>query len=292
VRLPSVLALVFFAHAASLTGCYNTGPELQAIQDTGLTGVLSEEAFKALHELKKEDAPAPLGEGIELESGAVAYLSLPEGDGPHPGIIVIHEWWGLNTNIKHWSDRLAADGYAAIAVDLYDGVVATTSEEAMKTMRSVKEDEALKHLNAAHKVLTEDKRIMAPKTGAIGWCFGGGWSLQSALNMKELDAAVIYYGRLINDPKKLRAIEAKICGVFGNLDKGIPPEVVEQFRDALTEAERSVEIHQYDANHAFANPSSARYDHESAGDAWEKVRAFLKANLKGKSKEEAGRAGG
>jgi carboxymethylenebutenolidase len=247
----------------------------------GLTGVLDEDAFKALHELKADAAPAPKGEEIEL-AGAKAYLSLPEdAAGPLPAVIVIHEWWGLNQHIKYWADRLAADGYAALAVDLYAGEVAETPEDAMKLMKGVDEARGLEIIKAAHAHLASDERIKASKRGVIGWCFGGGWSLQTAINVTELDAAIIYYGRLVEDEKQLSTIEAPLMGVFGNQDQGIPVEAVDGFEAAVKKAGKDIEVHRYDANHAFANPSSARYDHESATQAWEKTQAFFAEHLKG-----------
>ncbi|MFG0317409.1 MAG: dienelactone hydrolase family protein [Planctomycetota bacterium JB042] len=249
-------------------------------QDTGLTGVLSEDAFKALHELSEADVPASKGVELELADGTPAYLSLPEdAEGPLSGVIVLHEWWGLNRHIRHWTDRLAADGHAALAIDLYRGEVAETRDDAMELMRGVDEDAALKSLKTAHAFLVEDERVKATRTATVGWCFGGGWSLKAARTIEELDAAVIYYGRLTTDPEELRPIRAELLGVFGNQDRGIPPETVDAFEAALKEADVEARILRYDANHAFANPSSARYDEESAAAAWKEVRAFLKQAL-------------
>lgn len=247
----------------------------------GLTGVLNEADFAALHELRAEDAPPPKGQMIEL-AGGKAYLSLPpDASAPLPAVLVIHEWWGLNQHIKYWADRLAADGYAALAVDLYDGKVAETPEDAMKLMKGVDEARAKEIIAAANALLTGDERIKAQKHGSIGWCFGGGWSLQTAIATPELDAAVIYYGRLVDDPEQLSSINAPMMGVFGNLDTGIPPESVDAFEKAMGEAGKPIEVHRYEANHAFANPSSGRYDRDAAGEAWEKTRAFLSKHLKG-----------
>lgn len=247
---------------------------------TGLTGAVSEDEFKKLHELTGEAAPPAKGETIEL-AGSKAYLSLPEGDGPFPGVIVIHEWWGLNDNIRHWSDRLAASGYAALAVDLYGGRVATTPDDAMAYMKSVDEAAGAKVVAAAHAFLADDPRVKAPKRGVIGWCFGGAWSLKSAIALPDLDAAVIYYGRLETDPQKLAPIRAPILGIFGTRDKGIPPSSVKAFDEALKQAGKQAKLHSFDANHAFANPSSARYDHENAAKAWAETSTFLAEHLKG-----------
>lgn len=245
-----------------------------------MVGTLSEEAFKALHELKGDKAPAPRGEKISIAGGS-AYLSLPPGKkAPMPGVVVIHEWWGLNEHIQHWADRLAEDGYAAVAVDLYGGKVATTPDEAMATMKTVDEKKAIATLVAAHDFLEKDERVKAPRTGSIGWCFGGGFSLKLAMNEPDLDAAVLYYGMLVTDPAALSPIKAEVLGIFGNKDKAIGPEKVNEFEKALGKAGVKSTILRYDADHAFANPSqAARYDEKSAADAWAKVRQFLRAKL-------------
>lgn len=251
--------------------------------DPSLTGILDEAGFKALHQLSGDAAPAPKGETIAL-AGSEAYLSLPENAEPGvplPAVVVVHEWWGLNDHIRHWTDRLAEDGYAAIAVDLYGGQVATTPEEAMSLMKAVDKSVAAALLSAAHDHLQQDPRIHAEKQGVIGWCFGGGWSLRHAIATADLDAAVIYYGHPEMDAEQLARIEAPLLAVYANQDESIPPEVVDAFAKAIEDAGKSMELHRYDANHAFANPSSARYDEASATDAWAKVRTFLNANLRG-----------
>lgn len=261
------------ASAGSAPGPSEPGP------GGGYTGLLSEEAFKAIHELKAERAPAPRGQDIQIEGGR-AYLSLPPGaKPPMPGVVVIHEWWGLNEHIRHWTDRLAEDGYAAVAVDLYGGKVATTPDEAMAAMKAVDSGAALKALRAAHRFLETDPRVAAPRTASIGWCFGGAWSLQLAIHEPALDAAVVYYGRLVTDPAELKAIQAPLLGVFGNRDEGIPPKVVDEFDRALHEAGVPHSILRYDADHAFANPSGKRYDGKAAEDAWKHVRSFLATHL-------------
>lgn len=246
----------------------------------GLTGLVDEETFKALHELTDAEAPPLFGETVEL-AGTEAYLSLPEGaSAPLPAVIVIHEWWGLNDHIRHWTDRLAADGYAALAIDLYGGQVATDSEGAMALMKGVDEAEALALLGAAHAFLADDPRIAAANQGVIGWCFGGGWALQDAIAHAQVDAAVIYYGRLVTDPARLASIDAPLLGVFANQDQSIPPEAVDEFAAALESAGKSIELHRYDAVHAFANPSNAKYDQAAAADAWSHVREFFAEHLR------------
>lgn len=247
---------------------------------TGWTGSVSEEQFKALHELKTDAAPALHGQMVDL-AGGKAYLSLPSNaKAPLPAVIVIHEWWGLNDHIKHWADRLAADGYAALAVDIYEGKTATTPDEAMKSMQAVDQKRATEIMLAANDFLAKDPRVLAKKRGSIGWCFGGGQSLQLALAAPDLSACVMYYGRPVNDPAALKALKAPLLGVFGNLDQAFPPALIDEFDKALTTAGVKHEILRYDAVHAFANPSNPKYDQKSAADAWTHVQAFFAANLK------------
>jgi carboxymethylenebutenolidase len=248
---------------------------------SGLTGILDEEAFKALHQLTGESAPELHGEDITL-AGTKAYLSIPKDvSAPMPAVIVIHEWWGLNDHVKHWTDRLAEDGYVAIAVDLYGGQVATDPDAAMTLMKAVDENTAHAILSAAKGYLAGDPRFAVEKQAVIGWCFGGAWSLREAIADPDLDAAVIYYGHPITDAAALAKINAPMLGVFANQDESIPPAAVDEFVKAVETAGKSIEIHRYDAVHAFANPSNPKYDQKSAADAWNHVRAFLAKHLKG-----------
>lgn len=237
-------------------------------------GPLTEEQFKALHEVPGEAPAGRRGQRIDL-AGGTAYLSLPEGTGPFPGIVVIHEFWGLNGHIEIWADRLASAGWAALAVDLYNGTVATDRDTAVATMKKVDPAQALATLKAGVDFLGSDPRIAATTRAVIGWCFGGKWSLQAAMAFPELQGAIIYYGQLETDPAKLSTIKAQLLGIFGNQDQGIPPEEVNKFDAALTQAKVPHEIFRYDAPHAFANPSNPKYDVKASEDAWGKVLAFL-----------------
>lgn len=197
-----------------------------------------------------------------------------------PGIIVIHEWWGLNDNIRMMTDKLAGEGYTALAVDLYNGKVAESPDNAGKYAGSVQEDEAVDNLTQAYNYLTEEQG--AANIGTIGWCFGGGWSLQTALaHPEKIDATVIYYGRLVTDAEQLEKLQMPILGIFGAEDEGIPPSTVKEFEAALNEVGVTNSIHIYEgANHAFANPSGTRYVEDAAEDAWGKTLTFFEENLK------------
>jgi carboxymethylenebutenolidase len=205
------------------------------------------------------------------------FLARPEGDEPVPGILVIHEWWGLNDNIRSMARQLAGQGYAALAVDLYNNQVAETPEQARALMQaSMDQDAQLEdNVRQAHAYLADE--LGAPRVGVIGWCFGGGWSLRTALLLGDgIDAAVIYYGRLVTDPAELEALSAPLLGLFGADDQGIPVESVRAFEAALEGLGKPAEIHVYEgANHAFANPSGTRYNAAAAADAWTKTLAFF-----------------
>src|SRR5262245_21310912 len=193
---------------------------------TPAQGELSEKEFKALHELKQEAAPKPTGTMVEV-GGAKHYLALPKDKkAPLPAVIVIHEWYGLNDHIKHWADRLAGEGYAALAVDLYRGTVAKTNDEALKTMNAVDGAQAKTTLHDAFAFVASDGRIEAEKRGCIGWCFGGKWSLQLAINEPDLDACVFYYGHPAEEAE-MGKVKAPVLAVFGTKDRSISKEKVD-----------------------------------------------------------------
>ncbi|MDH5658438.1 MAG: dienelactone hydrolase family protein [Nitrosopumilus sp.] len=129
------------------------------------------------------------------------YLSKPVIDGNYPGIVMIHEWWGLNDNIKEMADKLASHGYVVLAVDLYDGKVATTSEQARQLISTYDSKRGVQNMNSATTFLIENYSI--EDIGSIGWCFGGGQSLNLALSNEDMDATVIYYGQLVTDEQEL-----------------------------------------------------------------------------------------
>lgn len=209
------------------------------------------------------------------------FLAQPQQiEGDVPGILVIHEWWGLNDNIRNMARRLAGEGYMALAVDLYGGESAETPEAARELMQGTTErtDELEENLRQAQDFLL---RQGAVRTGVIGWCFGGGWSLRTGLLIPDqIQAVVIYYGRLVTDPDELAALQAPVLGIFGELDQGIPVESVQEFEAALEELGKDNAIAIFPgADHAFANPSGGRYQPEAAEKAWDLTRDFLRRNL-------------
>jgi carboxymethylenebutenolidase len=220
----------------------------------------------------------------QTDSGAIeGYLATPQNaDEDLPGIIVIHEWWGLNDNVRMMTERLAGLGYTALAVDLYNGKVAESPNGARQYMQIAQSNPqgALDNLNQAYSYLTDQQNV--EEMGVIGWCFGGGWSLQTALAMPDkIDATVIFYGQLVTDMDRLRTLDMPIIGFFGGQDRGIPPKKVNEFESNLETVGRDAKIFIYDdAGHAFANPSGQRYNKEAAQDAWQKTKMFLQEHLK------------
>ena len=211
------------------------------------------------------------------------FLARPaSAKGPLPAILVIHEWWGLNDNIRDMARRLAGEGYVALAVDLYGGATAATPDQAMKLMQGVMKDPApaKANLRQAYDYLTAHEH--APRVGVIGWCFGGGWSLETALMLPDkIGATVIYYGHLTTDRAALARLQMPLIGFFGAQDQSIPVASVREFEAAMKSLGKPIEVHVYDgAGHAFANPSGTNYRPKAASDAWTRTVAFLAKSLK------------
>ncbi|HEX7237669.1 MAG TPA: dienelactone hydrolase family protein [Gammaproteobacteria bacterium] len=248
----------------------------------------------------QHDAPAPppageaapavplleqtLAYGEGARSNLVGYLAMP-GDAaePLPGIIVIHEWWGLNDNIKAMTRRLAAEGYVALAVDLYGGKTAASPQDADALMSDVyaDPDAAKRNLQQAYDYL--EKYALAPRIASVGWDLGAEWSLQTALLYPgALDAAVMYYGRgVFMDRDRLSPLNTPLLGFYGGDDKSIPVRQVQEFRATLLDLGKNAEVlimpH---ADHAFADPSGATYNEQAANEAWATTLMFLERHLK------------
>jgi carboxymethylenebutenolidase len=201
-----------------------------------------------------------------------------------PAVIMIHEWWGLNEHIKNQADILAKEGYVVLAVDLYRGEVATDINRAMELASSVRNNptSAIDNLQSAVNYVKSLKMVDGSRIASLGWCFGGDWSLQLALNSAEnpLAATVIYYGRPVTDTASISSIDWPILGIFGDQDQAIPVESVQQFASALNASGITNEIYLYEGvGHAFANPSGDNYAPKETADAWQKTMAFLRQHL-------------
>lgn len=193
-------------------------------------------------------------------------------------LFVIHEWWGLNDHIKWEAGRLSEglDGVTVMALDMYDGKVATNQSQAGEFMQAVKEERAQAIIQGALAHAGEDAGI-----GTIGWCFGGGWSLRASIMAGDQGkACVMYYGMPVQEADKLAPIEADILGIFAEKDGWITPEVVTKFESLAKATGENIEIHQYDAVHAFANPSNPdAYNESAAAEANAIAMAFLAERL-------------
>jgi carboxymethylenebutenolidase len=213
-----------------------------------------------------------------------ALMYTPPGKGPFPALVVIHEFWGLNDWVKEQASKLADEGYVTLAIDLYRGKVATTPDEAHEIMRGVPEDRANRDLLAATSYLRSQKNVDPKRVGSIGWCMGGGYSLNLALNDPKLKADVINYGHLATDEASLKKINAAILGIFGGQDRGISVADVKKLEAQLKALGKTVEIHIFpDAGHGFENPNNKQgYRADDAAQAWKLTVDFLARNLKSK----------
>ncbi len=209
------------------------------------------------------------------------YLARPKGAKPGASIVMVHEWWGLNDQIKSMADRYAGEGYTVLAVDLFDGKVATKPDDAMKLYQGGMANIPANEQNVAAAVAYLRKNG-ATSVGAVGYCFGGHWSLRTGLaGGKDVNAVVMYYGAPITDPKQLSRLKAPVLGLFGGKDTGIPVDSALAMERAVNKMGGKMSVTVYpQAAHAFANPTGTAYDEKAATDAWKKSNAFFKEHLK------------
>ena len=200
---------------------------------------------------------------------------------PAPAVLLIHEWWGLNDQIKAVAADLAQQGYVALAADVYKGQVADTPDKAREYMGSVTGEEATDTLVSWVDYLKADRKEAGQtsgKVGTVGWCFGGGWSLNTAL-ATPTEGCVVYYGRVTKTAAELAPLACPVLGHFATEDKWINHEMVQGFEAAMDAAGKTYEVYWYEADHAFANPTGARYDAADAKLAWERTSAYLEKQL-------------
>lgn len=224
-------------------------------------------------------------ETVSFKSGdetATGYLAVPDSPGRHPALVVIQEWWGLNDWVKEQARKFAEEGYVALAPDLYRGKVATDPATAHELSRGMPQDRAVRDLKAAFDFLSARSDVNKDKIGSVGWCMGGGLSLQLAVHEPRLAACVVNYGAMPTDAEDIRRIQAPILGNFGADDRGIPPSSVKAFGEAMDAAGKSIEVKIYEgAGHAFENPNNqAGYRAEAAADAWKRMVEFFYTKLK------------
>lgn len=207
------------------------------------------------------------------------YYVEPTDSGSYPGVVMIHEWWGLNNNIEYMADLLAQSGYKVLAIDLY-GEVTTDQAKAQELSTKVRTNSgaAIKSMQLAIDYLKDRENVT--KIGTLGWCFGGGQSLNISLGT-PVDATVIYYGNLSEDTAQLARLKWPVLGIFGDKDTSIPLEKIDLFRKNLADLDKENNIYVYPGlGHAFANPSWANYAPGETVDAWDKTMRFLADNLK------------
>ena len=237
-------------------------------------------AFASLHITPKMVDPSDLvGTMISFDAAdgnkANAYF-IPAKKKSNKWLIVIQEWWGLNNQIKMEADQYFKDlgDMNVIAVDMYDGKVAATPDSAMKLMRGADMNRmtaivqgAIKHAGAKASIYS------------VGWCFGGMWSLQTAiLAGPQAKGSVMYYGRPETNMEKLKSIQCDIIGFFGNKDQSPSPAMVNAFEQNMKDAGKNLSVNRYDAGHGFANPSNPSFNAAAKEDAYAKSIAFLKAH--------------
>ncbi len=259
-----------------LAACGNKGGE----QADDMSQFAEDSTFQDAHPTPDEVDFQPKGEMIEFDTPdgktASAYALLSEKT-TEDYILVIHEWWGLNDHIKQEAERLFdnLENANVLALDMYDGRVATTQEEAGKYMQAMSQDRGKAIINGALAYAGEDADI-----ATIGWCFGGGWSLNASIMAGDQgEACVMYYGMPVQDAKALAPLQAPVLGIFAEQDGWITPEVAKKFEDLAKATGKNVEIRQFDAAHAFANPSNPDYDQAAAQEANALALAFLREHL-------------
>lgn len=225
------------------------------------------------------------GEMVSFEAGGEtvqAYLARPQaGDRGTPGIVVIHEWWGLNDQIKSVADRLAREGYLAIVPDLYRGKVADDRALAHELSRGLNEGRAVEIVKRAAGHLRSLGEGDRRRVGTVGFCMGGRLSLAAALGGADVQATAMFYGSVETRREAVEPLRAPLLGIFGDQDRGIPVADVKEFEAALKAAGKVAEIRIYaGAGHGFFNERNPSYDATSAGDAWVRTREFFAKHLK------------
>jgi len=264
---------------ASYTQTPHTGCQPGAIENDGscepVTSGGNADVFDA------ENLSAITTERTTID-GTPGYLARPAAEGEYPAVVMIHEWWGLNENVEHMAEILAGHGYVVFAVDLYDGEVAQNASEAARLSGRVRENPAAAVSEMRRAVAgLRDRSDTTERVASLGWCFGGGQSLQLSLSDADLNATVVYYGTLTTDEETLRRIDGPVLGIFGSEDEVVGVENVREFDRTLGDLGVEREIYVYEgATHAFANPSGESFRPNDTRDAWSKTLRFLDEHLR------------
>lgn len=224
-------------------------------------------------------------EEIPYYKNAAGFLARPSEEGTYPALILIHEWWGLNEDIRSITRNFAEEGYVALAVDMYQGVVTTEPTEARTLSSAVRTDvdSAFENLGAAVEYLRGRPEVEPEKLASVGWCFGGGWAYQMALNGLAIDASVMYYGQF-NPDDDYEMMRADILGHFGENDASIAIDNVRELQAALATTNGKHEVYIYpNVGHGFANVrggDNLAYSKEASDIAWTRTGEFLKSVFK------------
>jgi carboxymethylenebutenolidase len=257
-------------------------------------GVVGGASNNSVTNVSKLSSTVNMGNATNLQNKTVEYF--PDSQGylvypvssndtvgkKLPAVVMIHEWWGVNENIKNMANLLAKQGFVVLAADLYKGEVANNPERAMELVQIARNNQnnSINNLQSAVKYLSLLPNVDSSKIASLGWCFGGGQSLQLALNSQEhpLAATILYYGTpLVTDKALLSQIKWPVLGIFGDKDQAIPVKEINQFGTSLNQSGITNNIHIYKGlGHAFANPSGDNYAPKETEDAWQKTLSFLK----------------
>lgn len=270
-----------------LAGCADTGAESAASDESAAPdAATASQNPDSVPAAILGQAPPPRGESIHYVSGDSAttgYLVVPEGEGPFPAVILIHEWDGLNDRVRQVADAFADEGYLALAADLYAGRKGSTPEENRALTQEARGNlpAVIANLDAA-AAFVRARPDATGKVATMGWCFGGGIALSYALGGEHHDGTAIFYGSLVTDPDSLAALDHPIYGTFAGQDDGIPPSDVERFVTALREAGVDNDVHVYDpVEHGFwlwvdRDPET---NLAPAADAWRRLKAYLERTI-------------
>jgi carboxymethylenebutenolidase len=221
--------------------------------------------------------------GTNGEPDVRAYVAMPEGAGPFPTVIMIHEFWGLNESIVSLADLLAEEGYFVIAPDTFRGSTTNWVPRAIYQVIMNDAENVNTDLDSAYAWLSSQPEVDANRTAIAGFCYGGRTSLAYSLHNNQLAATVIFYGSLETDPEVLKTLPGPVLGIFGGADQSIPVEQVNAFDAALDEAGVPHEITVYDGQpHAFVEDAEGIRGGGAQGEAWDQMLAFLEENLKNK----------
>lgn len=214
---------------------------------------------------------------IKSPDGKDAQVFYVKNNDQNKTLIMFHEWWGLNDYIKREAESWANElGVNVIAPALYDGNLATTPEDATKFMQAMKDERARAIISGCIDYCGAQSQLQT-----IGWCMGGGWSMQAALMAgNNAKGCVMYYGMPENDKVKLGKLKCPVLGIFAKKDQWITPEVVKQFEENMRSLDKKLTAYNFDADHAFANPSNPKYDKDATEQAHKKAIEFLKSNFK------------